>query len=144
MPVRGQKPKPDGLKRNRVKPAFEWNDVPDVPFEAAPPLPSRRLGGKAWPAATRRWWAAVSTMPHCVLWTETDWLYAIDTAYVHGQFIAEADMKAEAALFRREKLLGTTVDSRRDLRIRYIDPGLAEADASVTDLVDYRAMLDGG
>jgi hypothetical protein len=99
------------------------------------------LKGKPWPAATRKWWAAVSSMPHCVLWTETDWRYAIETAYAHAEFVAEVDWKAEAALFRREKLLGLTLDARRDLRIRYIEPD--HDDAPVVTLVDYKAMLDG-
>ncbi len=141
MTVRGTKPKPDGQKRNRVKPTFEWTEVPDVPFEGAPKLPARWTEGRAWPARTKRWWAAISSMPHCVLWAEPDWEYAIDTAFVHAQF-ASGDMRVAAELRNREKLLGNTFDSRRDLRIRYVSPtDEHEEPAGVASLDEYRAAL---
>jgi len=145
MPVTGRKPKPEGRKRNRVQPTYEWREVPDVPFEGGPPLPPRRPGGKPWPAFTKDWWADVSRMPHCVLWTETDWRFALETAVLAAQFHATCDLKAEAGLFRRERVLGMTVDARRDLRIRYVPVEAEEADedASVTTMADYRVMLGG-
>jgi hypothetical protein len=81
-------------------------------------------------------------MPHCVLWTDTDWQYAIDTAVVAAAF-HRGDVRAAAELRNREKLLGTTFDTRRALRIRYVDAEAEERedDASVTALADYRAML---
>ncbi len=107
-------------------------------------MPARWLEGRAWPARTKAWWAALSSMPHCVLWTKADWQYAIDTAYVHATFAA-GDMRAATELRNREKLLGNTFDSRRDIRVRYVDPaaGAVEDDASVTAIADYRAMLSG-
>ena len=140
MPVTGRKPKPEGQKRNRVKPTYEWTEVPDVPFIGGPKLPAKRAEGKAWPARTKRWWDAISTMPHCVLWTPTDWEYAIDTALVAAEFHA-GDMRLAAELGRREKLLGNTFDSRRDLRIRYVQSEESEEHAGVTSLEDYRAAL---
>jgi hypothetical protein len=79
-------------------------------------------------------------MPHCVLWSETDWEYAVDTAQVHAQF-STGDMRVAAELRNREKLLGNTFDARRDLRIRYVDPNRPEEPAGVTSLDDYRAAL---
>jgi hypothetical protein len=143
MPVPGRAPKPDGQKRNRVKPTYEWTEVPDVPFNGrVPALPKHPLG---WPALTKRWWQAISRMPHCVLWTDTDWQYAIDTAVVAAAF-HRGDVRAAAELRNREKVLGTTFDTRRALRIRYLSPDAEENedDASVTALADYRAMLDDG
>jgi hypothetical protein len=143
MPVRGQKPKPDHLKRNRM-PVLEWNVVPDVPFVGAPKLPVRRKGEGRWPVRTLRWWAAVASMPHCSLWRASDWEFALDTAAVAATFHATGSLQAEAALFRREKILGTTVDARRDLRIRYVPVAVeVEVDASVTTMADYRALVDG-
>jgi hypothetical protein len=143
MPVPGRKPKPDGQKRNRVKPTFEWAEVPDVPFSGGPNLPAK-WEGRPWPTRTKAWWAAVRTMPHCVLWTATDWQHAIDTAHIHAKF-ADGDVRVAAELGRREKLLGVTLDSRRDLRIRYVDPGaqVDEDEGTVTAIADYRAMLSG-
>lgn len=122
----------------------------DIPFAHAPKLPAKRLQGKAWPPLTRRWWKAISTMPHCVLWTDSDWQYAIDTALIAAEF-HDGDVKAAAELRAREKLLGNTVEHRRDMRIRYIDPDAAEASpliededapsAGVAQMEDYRNVL---
>src|SRR5688572_30620136 len=122
MPVTGRKPKPDGAKRNRHKPVHDWLEVPDVPF-AGRRLPQRRPDGETWPAGTRKWWQAISTMPHCCLWSDGDWQFALDTAFVASRFHVDGDLRAAGELRARERLLGSTIDSRRDLRIRYVDPG---------------------
>ena len=138
MAVAGRKPKPDGLKRNRHPATHEWTLVPDAPFEGAPPLPA--IGGKA----TKQWWAVVSTMPHCSLWSASDWQFAIDTARVHAQFVRGKPGTA-TELRNREKLMGVTMDARRDLRIRYVpaEPEATEAEEErdVISLDDYRASI---
>jgi hypothetical protein len=230
MPMAGRKPKPEGQRRNRMKPVHEWVEVPDQPYADPPELPAtprtgegmdppeptrplgmhgrdlwnrtwRRCGvtlpdadalqqlceltderiplrvavlqyddwrkrnalrdldrlvmaGLAaidahrrpvpteWPDETRRWWAAVSAMPHCVLWTDTDWRYALDTARVAACFHS-GDVRWASELRTREKVLGTTLDSRRDLRIRYVDPDRSsEAEqATVTAMESYRKAI---
>jgi hypothetical protein len=229
MPVIGRKPKPDGQKRNRMKPVHEWTDVPNVPFDSGPPLPrspakppvleppepKRPLGGPgqdlwdrawrmasvppdseqllqlceqvderqslrvrvlrdgdwrdrnglrqldaqvhagltklandqddrpaSWPAATKRWWRAVSRLPHCTMWTEADWQFALDTAYLVAAFhIGNHRLAMEIRV--RERIMGTTADARRDLRIRYVDatPPEAKDDPSVTAIADYRRSV---
>lgn len=141
MPVAGRKPKPDGQKRNRVKPTHDWIDVPKVRF-AGRKLPARMPDGRSWPAWTKRWWQAVSTMPHCALWDDEDWQFAFDTAVVAAKF-HEGDVRVATELRGREKILGTTWDFRRDLRIRYVEQvseSSSEA-ASVTKLDDYRDTI---
>jgi hypothetical protein len=140
VPVTGRKPKPPGQAVNRAKPAHEWTEVPDVLHSGGPKLPTRTTLGLPMPAATKRWWAAVSTMPHCKLWTPSDWSFALDTALVAAQFHA-GDLKQATELRNRERVLGTTVDFRRDLRIRYV-PAAPEGpvDADVTRLADYRDL----
>lgn len=133
MPVAGRKPKPDGQKRNRVKPVHDWVEVIDVASEGRP-LPFRAR------KRTAEWWAGVSTMPHCVLWSESDWQFAIDTAALHQAFVA-GDVRLAGEIRMREKVLGTTMDSRRDLRIRYVPPAEAGPEvgsAEVTDMAAYR------
>jgi hypothetical protein len=142
MPVTGRKPKPEGQKRNRVKPVYDWVEVKDVPFSEPHKLaPCPRWLGR-WPEATKRWWKLISTMPHCVLWSESDWSFAQDTALVAARF-HEGDMRAAAELRNREKVLGTTVDYRRDLRIRYVSE--VEDDeaspATVTQMDRYRQQM---
>lgn len=144
MPVAGRKPKPEGQRRNNHKPTYDWVDVPNVPFEGGPKLPSRRVGGGGWPSRTKAWWAALSRMPHCALWGESEWAYAIDTAQIHAKFSdGDGDLiRAATELRNREKLLGNTMDSRRDLRIRYVAaPDQGEEAAGVTSIDDYRAAL---
>lgn len=142
MPVAGRKPKPEGQARNRNKPAHDWTEVVDKPYLDAPKLPTRRPDGRSWPTWTKAWWKAISTMPHCELWGEGDWRFAIETALVAAE-LHEGNQRAAAELRNREKVMGTTVDFRRDLRIRYIDPP-AETDeataADVTRLDDYRDL----
>lgn len=140
MPVAGRKPKPEGQKRNRMKPAHDWVEVLRVPFKGAPKLPRQMPDGRAWPAWTKRWWATVSSMPHCVLWDEADWQFATDTALIAAA-LHTGDTRVATELRNREKVLGTTVDFRRDLRIRYVDEIQAEEAAGVTNISDYRAAL---
>src|SRR5690606_38529589 len=115
MPASGAKPKPDGQKVNRVQPVHEWVEVPSVPYEGEGPSPGRL------PNATKRWWEVVSSMPHCVLWDAGDWQFAMDTAPTHAAF-SRGGMARAQELRVRERAMGTTMDSRRDLRIRYVDP----------------------
>lgn len=117
MPVAGRKQVDPGKRRNRMPHVHEWTDVPNVPFKKAPKfhlLPSLN-------EQTQRWWKAVSTMPHCVLWTKTDWQFAMDTALLHHGVVL-GDTPRAAEVRQREKIMGTTHDFRRDLRIRYVDP----------------------
>ena len=138
MTIAGRKPNEGAPVRHRVPPVHQWTDVEDAPFEGAPPLPPKR---GAWSKATRRWWEAVSTMPHCCLWTPTDWQFAFDTALVASRFHG-GDVKAAYELRAREKVMGTTLDSRRDLRIRYVAQLKQDVPASVTAIEDYRRAVE--
>jgi hypothetical protein len=54
----------------------------------------------------------------------------------HGSVTAMGELR------QREKIMGTTVDARRDLRIRYIDPEPeAPIIAAVASIDDRRARL---
>ena len=112
MAVAGRKPQE--RKVNRNQPTHEWVEVLNVPYEGERPSIGRV------PAATKHWWAVISTMPHCALWEPADWQFAVDTARVHAAF-AKGDMGRAQELRVREKAMGTTMDARRDLRLRYVD-----------------------
>lgn len=148
MPVPGRKPKPEGQARNRTKPTHDWIEVADEPYTGErPTLPRRRtimtaFGPKDVPlrAMTKTWWESASTMPHCRLWTASDWSFALTTAMVADAAFC-GGVGAATELRNREKVLGTTVDYRRDLRIRYVDPRPEpEADADVVSMDDYRDL----
>ncbi len=132
--VSGRKPK--AQHRHRVKPVHEWAEVPDVAFDGGPELPSDRQ----WPDLTRRWWGAISHMPHCVLWTESDWRFALDSALVAAAFHA-GDLRQAVELRQRERAMGMTAGARLDLRIRYVEPEAEEEPPS--RIADYRRRLLG-
>lgn len=147
MAVAGRKLKPEEERRNRHAPTHDWTEVESVPYEGdVPTLPQRwgldpEEGVKVrlqWPARTRAWWAVISRMPHCVLWTEADWQDALDCVEVHARFV-EGSNGTELRI--RTKRLGVTLDDRRDLRIRYVEPRPeSTAVAGVTNLDDYRDL----
>lgn len=147
MPVTGRTPKPEGQSRNRAKPTHDWLEVVDAPYDGdRPSLPKKRtimtpFGPKDVPlrAMTRTWWESTSTMPHCALWTPADWSFALTTAMVADAAFS-GGVGAATELRNREKVLGTTVDFRRALRIRYVDPAAPKPVAEVTQLDDYRDL----
>lgn len=159
MPAAGAKPK-DGQKHGHTPTVHEWTEVPDVPFRGKKPvtLPASRpfvdkLGlthQVPLCARTKAWWKTISAMPHCILWTPADWEFALATAIV-ADMLFQGDRQAAGELRIREKVLGTTLDARRDLRIRYVRAEKATAKkepasrgtATVTSLADRRAKLTG-
>lgn len=154
MPMPGRKPKPPDQRRNRMPPRHEWTEVPNVAFKGRP-LPPRplnlRIGQEScpldqWPALTQQWWRTISSMPHCALWDEAEWQFAADTMILVAGFHL-GDMRLSTEIRNREKIMGTTPDSRRDLRIRYVDADSGtESDpvdtASVTAMADYQRMVN--
>jgi len=130
----------------RHKPSVDWTEVANVKYSGAhPELPeTRQTMDKSLetidlpiPKATQAWWKAVCSMPHCVLWQDSDWSFALDTAMVHAAATL-GNVSAVAELRMREKTLGTTVDSRRDLRIRYVEPEEESAPLAVVENIDDR------
>lgn len=140
MPVTGRKAKPEGEARHRGKPTYEWTDIDDVAFTGGPKLPRTRANGQPWMKRTKDKWAAWSSMPHCTLWGPAEWDFALDAIELAAQFHA-GDEKVATELRNREKVLGTTHDYRRDLRIRYVEPKPDnDTPASVTKMDDYRDL----
>lgn len=103
-------------------------------------MPKQTPDGKAWPPRTKQWWAVVSSMPHCVLWEKSDWEFALDTAAVAAAFHG-GDLRQADVLLKREKILGTTVDFRRDLRIKYVEPVEEEVSASESAIERAKGRL---
>jgi hypothetical protein len=101
--------------------ANDWIEVPDVPFDGAPPLPA--LGRRKWHAWTLDWYAAASTMPHCVRWKPSDWQRMFDLARMKDNYYRDgedAKTSAAAEIRHRENALGMDEASRRVLKIKYI------------------------
>jgi hypothetical protein len=121
-------------RRNAPTPGTEWTDVENVLFdgprlgdrpESSGTAIDRPLGVDAerWPQATLDWWEDVRRMPHAALWSAADWRFARGCAEAHARFVEGWKGCASGAEIRmRETRLGMTMDSRRDLRIRYVEP----------------------
>lgn len=149
MPAGGPKLKPQDQLRNQRRPqtSIEWIEVLNVPYGGkVPPLPRTRVvltrNGQEEVEIldiTRKWWKTVSRMPHCILWNESDWQYALTTALVADAAFCGIS-SASTELRNREKILGTTWDYRRDLRIKYIDKVEAPKAPEVPNIADYRDL----
>ena len=122
LAVRGPKPKPDGQKRFRGAPTHEWTEVPNEPFTEGVELPEYRSDGRPWPERTKQKWETWRRMPHAKLWQPAEWSFALDTLEIAAEFHKTGETRFATELRNREKVLGTTADYLRDLRIRYVDP----------------------
>lgn len=146
MPVAGRKPKAAGQSVTRHKPTHDWTEVVNEPFTGeSPDLPEKRTIMTPFGpqdvelrAMTRTWWESTRSMPHCILWTPSDWSFALTTAMVADAAFS-GGVGAATELRNREKVLGTTVDYRRDLRIRYVEAITAPAAENVIP-VDFGAL----
>jgi hypothetical protein len=143
-----------------------FTEVFDGPFDGpSPDLPKVR--GMRWHPQVAAWWQQVRRMPHCVLWGPTDWLFALDLAYLKQDWRTEYSegtvMSTKSTeIRRREDHLGTTAEARRKLLIRYVAPPTTdqppahhadqavaaaasedEGNASVTTLESRRRRLAG-
>jgi hypothetical protein len=132
---------PKTVKHGRT-PNADWTDVVDRPYEGPSlDLPkSPGAGRRKWHDPVVAWWEQVRRMPHCVIWTPTDWLFAIETAYMKQQFWhdyvnGELHSTLATEIRRREDQMGCTGEARRKLRIRYISP-----DDETTDDVAENAL----
>jgi len=157
MPISGAKPSGRPTV-NRNKPTHDWTSVPNRPYTGPKPeLPLTRQvmvkNGEVEivpiEVRTQQWWQVISSMPHCILWTDSDWVFALDTAMIHASAVY-GSVTAASELRQRERILGTTLDARRDLRIKYIDEeaeesvSLTTGVAGVTQLTERRARLADG
>lgn len=119
-------PAPKAVKHGHS--GADFVDVPDLPYVG--PGSDRDLPdipGLPWYETTVAWWNVVRRMPHCRLWTEADWLFAIEAAVLKNQIWGEIFGGAlPANLIGEERqrlaLLGMTMEHRRKLGIRYVDP----------------------
>ncbi len=159
MALTGPDPKQTKLGHS---PNAEWTDVPDVAFDDGGErmLPKSPGGRRKWHVQVVDWWDEVRRMPHCALWTDTDWRFALEIAFLKQEMWRDIEAGAlkstlAAEIRRREDQIGTTAEARRKLRIRYVDPDRARSrqnvpqpagipgGAPVVSLGDRRARMTG-
>ena len=114
----GRPPKDDGQKINKHPLVLEWIDVVDEPFDG--PLLEDLRPQWEWTHSTQQWWEAIRRMPHCALWRDPEWQFALLTAEMVQIYRSEKTASLLAQITRRELIMGVTADARRQQRIRYI------------------------
>lgn len=140
MAISGPKPKPAGQTVHRNKPAHDWTEVEDIPFGGGPELPDFTAQRRAWQEPVKAMWAAWRTMPHAKLWTGSDWAFALMTIEL-AALVYDGETRWATEVRNRERVLGTTAEFRRDLRIRYVEPKNAgDSEAGVTNIAEYRNL----
>jgi hypothetical protein len=136
--VAGARPKPEGQALNRVQKVVPWTDVPNVPNRRGPRLPQRAADGARWHRAVVRKWQAWKSMPQAALWSAAEWEHALDSIELAQRFYL-GDTRAAVELRSRERAMGTTLDARIGLRIRYVEPAVQQL-AVVAPIEDYRDL----
>lgn len=149
MALRGAPSKENAVNRNPK--VHDWAEFTNVPYAGPrPELPASRevrwVSKEDGPQVelvdlkplTLQWWEALTTLPHCVVWSPADWMFAVATALI-ADAVFSGDMTRAAELRQREALMWATEDSRRSNKVRYVDATVAtDAKATVTDLDRFR------
>ena len=61
-------------------------------------------------------------MPHCCLWHDSDWEFALDAALVADEFYRTGKTAWASELRHWERVMAVTMDDRRSQRIVYVEP----------------------
>ena len=82
-----------------------------------------------WPTVTRRWWKMWGESPLSAEYTETDWSFLLDTAYLHAVYW-KGDFRVAGELRLRVAKVGATPEDRARLRIQFAVADNLEDDAA--------------
>ena len=145
MAGRGPAPKPKGSRARRNKDPQVLRIITAQPVEQ-PSLPVIDEKGKprkkrfTWPTVTRRWWKMWGESPLSAEYTETDWSFLLDTAYLHAQYW-KGDSRVASELRLRVAKFGATPEDRARLRIQFAVADTLEddADSAIDDVVPVSA-----
>lgn len=147
---RGPAPKPQGSRARRNKDPQILKIITAKPVEQ-PALPvieqvvldengQPRKKRFTWPTVTRRWWKMWRESPLSAEYTETDWSFLLDTAYMHALYW-KGDHRVAAELRLRVAKFGATPEDRARLRIQFAVADTLEddADSAIDDVVPVSA-----
>lgn len=143
MAGRGPRPK-DPSKRARRNKEPDLKVIPAVPTKQ-PKLPVIEIpvmdsDGNVkkvrfhWPAVTKRWWKMWAESPLSVDYTDVDWSFLMDTAYIHARYW-KGDVKLGPELRLRIAKFGATPEDRARLRIQFAVADAVEDDQQVASQV---------
>lgn len=83
----------------------------------APMLPI----GVDWHPQTVVWWGMWQRAPQSEMFTESDWSFLLDTAYMHHQYWSKGAWTLAAELRLRVAKFGATPEDRARLRMVFAD-----------------------
>ena len=139
---RGPAPKPQGSRARRNKDPQILKIITAKPVEQ-PALPvieqvvldengKPRKKRFTWPTVTRRWWKMWGESPLSAEYTETDWSFLLDTAYLHALYW-KGDFRVAGELRLRVAKFGATPEDRARLRIQFAVADGLEDDGPSTE-----------
>jgi hypothetical protein len=114
--MRGRPPK-DNPQDGGTRRGFEFTELGRDPI-VDPPKIGRRPGGGRWTKDARDYWEMWTRAPMASQFEETDWNHLRRTAVLLEAFLANPTPAAFKAIEHAESLLGATVSSRLQLRLR--------------------------
>lgn len=116
MTMRGRPPK-ENPQRGTDRRAFEFVELGNEPIKDAPKI-GKRPGGGRWSREVQEWWRVWCESPMATQFLETDWNHLRRTAVLLEEFLRQPTPAAFKAIEHAESLLGATVSSRLQLRLR--------------------------
>ena len=129
--ISGALPKPADKRARTNKDTFTPLRVVHVTPTPQPDLPDDIT---YWHAATIRWWNMWKDSALAREFTDAEWSYLIETAFIHTRFY-EGDMRMASELRLRAAKFGVTPEDRARLRIQVITADEAEAKAEAHNQV---------
>lgn len=152
MAGRGPAPKPKGSRARRNKDPQILKIITAKPVEQ-PSLPiieqvvldengKPRKKRFTWPTVTRRWWKMWGESPLSAEYTETDWSFLLDTAYLHALYW-KGDYRVAGELRLRVAKFGATPEDRARLRIQFAVADGLEDDGPSAEAVPVSSRARG-
>jgi hypothetical protein len=88
--------------------------VPDRPYDGQVP----ELPAHDWLPATLLWWETWTKSPQAHLFTATDWMFLIETAFIANAFFS-GNLQSASELRLRVAKFGATPEDRARLRLKF-------------------------
>ncbi|MFF1684520.1 MULTISPECIES: hypothetical protein [unclassified Streptomyces] len=152
MAGRGPAPKDPTKRRRRNAGEPETVITPDDELRG-PELPAGVLGEEdggdvEWHSMTQLWWNSWRTSAQAQTFTDTDWLFLIDTALMHHTMWAKGRWEFASEVRLRAAKFGATPEDRARLKLKVDDPTTrpqapAQRADNVSDINSRRARLTG-
>ncbi|MFB7115752.1 hypothetical protein [Streptomyces sp. NPDC056291] len=150
----GRGPAPKDPSKRRRRNASEPETVVTTDGELrGPELPAGVLGDEdgvtvEWHSMTQLWWNSWRTSAMAQTFTDTDWLFLIDTALMHHTMWAKGRWEFASEVRLRAAKFGATPEDRARLKLKVDDPTTrpqapVQRHDGVTDISSRRARLTG-